>query len=483
MKLEVVTLNVCGLQSDGRYLKFLIAAKRWAEKGKAHVICVQSHNLNPAKQEEHERLAQLCGFTLKIGYAPAGQAPVGRKPVHHGGTAILVYEMEANVVTTHHTKGEITRIELDWQGKNYDIASVYAPAPPSARVAFFAQLEPLLSRRTIVGGDWNCVPDVTLDVKSPNPLDYANQGATLLAQATSRLNLHDLRRDQLRGKFEATRTGVTQSGAIATRIDRWYVSAHADYESVLWDIHVVPSLVWSKENSDHLPVVLTIEPAKGERGNARKAVREELVFDPAIQAEILKLLARAYEGGGRHHTKWEKANRLIANYLLEETQKLKKKESKETKMVRVRLEVSTARMNQLGPTADLLHEHNAIKAELFRLENPEAPEIASASAAKRMTDRSDACTHDFFATYKTKAKKQWINAVHNAEWKEGHEPRAADTHLGVKWDDAGTDRPVGTELKNDALARALRNKANRREPTRFTAQEWADIGITELRIE
>ena len=54
---------------------------------------------------------------------------------------------------------------------------------------------------------------------------------------------------------------------------------------------------------------------------------------------------------------------------------------------------------------------------------------------------------------------------------------------GVKWDEAGTDRPVGTELKNDALARALRNKANRRDPTKFTAQEWADIGITELRID
>ena len=452
--------------------------------GKAHVICIQSHNLNPAKQEEHERLAQECGFTLKIGYAPAGRAPVGEAPVHYGGTAILVYETEANVVTTHHTKGEVTRVELDWQGKNYDIASVYAPAQPSARVTFFTGLGPLLSRRTIVGGDWNCVPDVTLDVKSTNPLNYANQGATLLAQATSHLNLHDLRRDQLQGKFEATRTGVTQSGAIATRIDRWYVSMHADYESVLWDIHVVPSLVWSTENSDHLPVVLTIEPAKGERGAERKTVREELAFDPAIQNEILKLLARAYEGAGRHHAKWEKANRLIANYLLEETQKLKKRESNETKMVRVRLEVSTARMNQLGPTPDSLNAHNAIKAELFRLENPEAPEIASVSAAKRMTDRSDACTHDFFATYKATAKKQWINAVHTAEWKEGHEPCAADTHLGVRWDKAGTDRPVGTELKNDALARALRNKASRRDTTiKFTAQEWADIGITKLRID
>ena len=69
-------------------------------------------NLNPAKQEEHERLAQECGFTLKIGYAPAGRAPVGEAPVHYGGTAILVYETEANVVTTHHTKGEVTRVEL-----------------------------------------------------------------------------------------------------------------------------------------------------------------------------------------------------------------------------------------------------------------------------------------------------------------------------------------------------------------------------------
>ena len=92
MKLEVVTLNVCGLQSPGRYLRFVCAAKRWAKMGKAHVVCIQSHNLNPAKQEEHERLAQECGFTLKIGYAPAGRAPVGEAPVHYGGTAILVYE-------------------------------------------------------------------------------------------------------------------------------------------------------------------------------------------------------------------------------------------------------------------------------------------------------------------------------------------------------------------------------------------------------
>ena len=56
----------------------------------------------------------------------------------------------------------------------------------------------------ILGGDWNCVPDTTLDVQSTKPLSYANIGATLLGDITREVGLHDFRREQLGNHREPT---------------------------------------------------------------------------------------------------------------------------------------------------------------------------------------------------------------------------------------------------------------------------------------
>ena len=73
-----------------------------------------------------------------------------------------------------------------------------------------------LEEDMIAGGDWNVVPDVLLDVQSSNPLNYENNGAALLEQATNGCKLWDFRRDQLEGDFEATRIGNNRNGATAT---------------------------------------------------------------------------------------------------------------------------------------------------------------------------------------------------------------------------------------------------------------------------
>ena len=228
--------------------------------------------------------------------------------------------------------GGLVRAQYEWMGCVYDIASVYAPAKAPKRVDFLSHVHQRLSDHTIACGDWNCVPDVTLDVKSSNPLNYPNAGATLLADVMARFNLHDYRREQLETGFEPTRSGTNSQGApVATRLDRFYLPTHADFDSTLWDIHVCPTLVWSKENSDHLPVVLTIEPSVGERGHERETIREELVFKPDIQEKILAALSKAYEGASSLNKKWSRANNMIRHLLLTETAKLKKKENIETK--------------------------------------------------------------------------------------------------------------------------------------------------------
>ena len=89
---------------------------------------------------------------------------------------------------------------------------------------FFDKTEKLMTPLTWLAGDWNCVPDVTLDVDNANPLNYANGGADALAKKMEDLGLIDERREQLEGKKEFTRKGVNIRGeVVSTRLDRWYV--------------------------------------------------------------------------------------------------------------------------------------------------------------------------------------------------------------------------------------------------------------------
>ena len=402
VKLKCMLLNVSGLQGDGKFVRFCRVARKWAADGKVQVLCLHEHNLDPDKEDEHIRIAQLCGFAAVIGYASAAA-----DGVHRGGSMIMLNEQETQLQQTYCKEGSITRVSLEWQGREYDIASVYAPSDRSKRLDCFSHLAQRLTKHTIAGGDWNCVTYVTLDVKSRNPLNYPNYGASQLAKVCEKCNIYDYRRDQLDTSFEATRIRSTVSGVTATRLDRWLIPSHSDYDSTLWDIHVQPELVWSKENSDHLPVVLTIEPSIGKRGSERQTVREDIILKPEVQREIIRLLNKAYEGGAKNYNKWQKSHNLIRQYLLGETAKLKKVEKTETKRARAQLNICTQAANAYGYSEENLAELRELKAHIYKLENPEAPQLADAARGKSMTDRSETCTKAYFKTYKASGKQQY----------------------------------------------------------------------------
>ena len=203
VKLKCVSLNVSGLQDVGKFVRFCQVAKKWAADGKAQVLCLQEHNLHPDKEDEHIRIAQSSGFTAIIGYASAAA-----DGVHRGGSMVMLNEQDTQLKQTYFKEGSITRVSLEWQGREYDIASIYAPSKILKRLDFFSHLAQRLTTHTIAGGDWNCVTDVTLDVKSRNPLSYPNIGASQLAKVCEKFNIYDYRRDQLGTGFEATRTEV-----------------------------------------------------------------------------------------------------------------------------------------------------------------------------------------------------------------------------------------------------------------------------------
>ena len=91
----------------------------------------------------------------------------------------------------------VIKKQVVWGNKTLEVACVYAPSEAARRVAFFKDvLSKELTSKTYAGGDWNCVPDVCLDVDSANPLRYhaQNQGADVLKGILSNLGLSDERR-------------------------------------------------------------------------------------------------------------------------------------------------------------------------------------------------------------------------------------------------------------------------------------------------
>ena len=132
---------------------------------------------------------------------------------------LLISTSTLTVLKESTAQHEVAWAQVEWKGRPIEIASMYTPVRPLARVDFFKDhLKDAITNLTYSGGDWNCVPDTTLDVISPNPLNYPNTGARLLETKMTELGCADAHRDQLGNEKVTTRTGTNRNGdKISTR--------------------------------------------------------------------------------------------------------------------------------------------------------------------------------------------------------------------------------------------------------------------------
>jgi exonuclease III len=213
----LTTLNARGIEGI-KGLKELCRIMQFRKKKwKLAILCIQEHNVHPSKHSEAVDTAKMMGFTLTITYGRADATDSNR-----GGVLILTEDTQVQVNEVVHAEEGFIRLKVKWGAKELDVATVYAPSRPVARIDFFNHIKTRIDSTTIIGGDWNTVEDKTLDVCSANPLGYANQGGTLLNQIMIDHKLVDERREQLGVGREFTRKGNTQRGTVSTRLDRWY---------------------------------------------------------------------------------------------------------------------------------------------------------------------------------------------------------------------------------------------------------------------
>ena len=216
----MVGMNPNGLRGQGRTRKLFAEAKR---KGVA-ILIIQEHNHRASEVRELQRAAVARGFAACV--SPCAESST------RGGTAVFLDREKLGLGATSvpfetHLDGRVTIVSTRVLGERVRLASVYAPASPLPRRAFFDRLRRLkiIKRDTIVEGDFNCVPDVALDVRHTQGATtiYPNKGAGVLEALMSRVGLRDVWRDHHGRKArQYTRLGDT----CYSRLDRFYAAGN-----------------------------------------------------------------------------------------------------------------------------------------------------------------------------------------------------------------------------------------------------------------
>ena len=406
------------------FASLLQAARKRSIKDNLGVLMIQEHNMSPHKHQNFVDIAKLKGYTLIISYGKADDEESLR-----GGTLILTWDKTVTLLHTFNNEPGFIRIKVEWGTETLEFANVYAPARSLPRVDYYTALRTKLTPNTIVGGDWNTVGDITIDIDSANPLGYNNRGSTLLHQIMSDKGLVDERREQLGDEREFTRDGNAINGWTSSRLDRWYVPGNME---CLWTFKVDNSFIFKEKSSDHRAVTVTIDNQMGEMGKERVTINEDLCSDPTIQTAIGEIVAKAYEGNKSERSKWELAHDKLFKYLLGKTKERKVTDKAEILRLEARLAVINARAKRHGQTDERARQEKQLQKEIFEKKHPEVLREPTEKEARGMYDRSEISSKAMFATYKSQAKQQWINSMQQAQWEEGKDPVFTGTTNNVK---------------------------------------------------
>eukprot|EP00975_Prorocentrum_lima_P027852 5857853-Prorocentrum_lima.AAC.1 len=98
----------------------------------------------------------------------------------------------AEIADKRSRDGRIVTARFATPEREWRFASVYAPSSSAGlRPAFFRSLRRYLTSKHVVGGDWNCVPNVSVDRVSITNSEYDNIGIDELHSLINTLHLRD----------------------------------------------------------------------------------------------------------------------------------------------------------------------------------------------------------------------------------------------------------------------------------------------------
>ncbi len=145
-----------------------------------------------------------------------------------GGVAILFAKKlnMINISSYEIVKGRILVVQAELMGFPFLFINIYSPNNGVERVDFFFKLSSELKKNDdnvcmVLGGDWNCTLDFTLDRNSEEPYP---QSAKLLSSIIRKYDLFDVWRAKHPTVKQYTWVKASHDHISAARLDRFYIS-------------------------------------------------------------------------------------------------------------------------------------------------------------------------------------------------------------------------------------------------------------------
>ena len=334
----------------------------------------------------------------------------------------------------HDANGRMVKVTTTVQGKQLELASVYAPAKPmdgdrlSHRPAFFTWLKAHITRRTVMGLDANCVPDPDLDVKSNATTPYDNAGAKELAEIVDENGLIDVARATLGDEPFFSAHHKVNGGHCWSRIDQIYAPDDADTQ---WnhvecqDFFPAPP---ARVELDHRAVSASATVETPEPGQDLEHINEKIFDDPTAAQKIAKIITQAEENVDKTSPTgwsdmWERLKKELREVCIKESDKLKYKESKSLKSMKKQLAIIRKRHTKGESTSADIDRENELKTEIRNASKKEYTLHQTLEREAYNIGKShDNCTKEFFRPWKSTHAAQSIRELKVADWTDPSNP-------------------------------------------------------------
>ena len=160
-------------------------------------------------------------------------------------------DLNVNISTIlQDTEGRILCLNFSIEKQNYRIMNIYAPTRNSEKTKFYKTLKNYieLKQNLILGGDFNMLEDILLDIKGGNPNITHTLGLNYLTKIKQTNNLTDIWRKE--NPHKTLFTFHKKNQRIHSRIDRFYITNNQKIKNV----SIVPNGL-----SDHDAIQLKIK--------------------------------------------------------------------------------------------------------------------------------------------------------------------------------------------------------------------------------
>ena len=321
--------------------------------------------------------------------------------------------------------GRITTIDTRVEETYNRLIAAYAPVNANERPTFFTNtLGAVLNDETVMGIDANCVPDVSLDVKSTSRTPYRNAGANELQDIIIKADLIDIAREWLGNSpfFTCFKTN-RGNNVTSTRLDRIY---GPNLNGCIWEHEPVPPLFFppnpDASEIDHLPVGVRISSTTEKRGTDLKSIKEAVYdnheFNNTIAETIRQIISdRDPELNQDWGLTWIAIKTKITELSLAQSDTLRFKHTVQTQAkinkrdkLKKEIDGGLATNTKIDEYHDLCSEISAERRQT------KSAMTTFEEVAYDMGKKHDIGSASFFRPFKPQGAAQWVEQIFKADW-------------------------------------------------------------------